>query len=74
MILTTETQTPGQEASPAPAKADVAALDLDLLVLATFHKPYAYNAASPWLRPITVGSFRLDAPGVFCDATGEDHI
>lgn len=74
MILSTETETPGHLASPAPAQDDVAALDLDLLVLATFHKPYAYNTASPWLRPITVGSFRLDAPGVFCDATGQDHI
>lgn len=46
-------------------------LSRDLRVLATFHKPYTYNADSLWLRPCTVGAFRMDAPGVHCDATGD---
>ena len=51
---------------------DLPDLSRDLRVLATFHKPYTYNADSLWLRPCTVGSFRMDAPGVHCDATGEN--
>jgi hypothetical protein len=46
-------------------------LSRELRVLATFHRPYAYNADSRWLRPCTVGKFRLQAPGVHCDADGE---
>lgn len=54
-------------AAAAPAAAR------ELLVLATMHKPYVHSAVSEWLRPFTVGGFRLDEPGAFSDGTG-DHI
>jgi hypothetical protein len=63
------------DAAPQTELAAPPALDLDLLVLTTFHKPYHHNPASTWVRPVTVGRFRMpDTPGVFSDASGADHI
>ncbi len=44
----------------------------ELLVLATFHKPYHVRPDSSWLKPCTVGAFRMDAADAFCDADGEN--
>lgn len=57
--------------TPASSPPDATAYR-ELLVLSVFHKPYHYNAASTWLRPCTVGSFRMAGKDVFCDQHGHN--
>lgn len=44
----------------------------ELLVLASFHKPYIYNSASTWLRPCAVGQFQSNDPLIFSDNSGNN--